>query len=166
MSSPSVMKPFPTWVRNIQACSTGTVESVESTVTNYPESTKSIHEYVRLSVCPPVLQISPSVRGWLRLTMLDLQELQMKQSLCQWRPSKEMNLVPPIPAAVSVTCDNDSDGKTCKTSRDRVMHNMDGNLLDRQSEMAVFMLMTFGDHGPVAGLCQWLPYFWLCRTHQ
>ena len=28
----------------------------------------------------------------------------MKQSLCQWRPSKEMNLVPPIPAAVSVTC--------------------------------------------------------------
>ena len=31
------------------------------------------------------------------LTMLDLQEEQMKQSLCQCRPSKEMNLVPPIP---------------------------------------------------------------------
>merc|ERR1712179_878104 len=30
-------------------------------------------------------------------TMLDLQELQMKQSLCQCLPSKEMNLVPPIP---------------------------------------------------------------------
>ena len=31
------------------------------------------------------------------LTMLDLQDEQMKQSLCQWRPSNEMNLVPPIP---------------------------------------------------------------------
>merc|ERR1719432_242140 len=30
-------------------------------------------------------------------TMLDLQDEQMKQSLCQWRPSNEMNLVPPIP---------------------------------------------------------------------
>ena len=31
------------------------------------------------------------------LTMLDLQDEQMKQSLCQWRPSNEMNRVPPIP---------------------------------------------------------------------
>ena len=30
-------------------------------------------------------------------TMLDLQEEQMKQSLCQCRPSNEMNLVPPMP---------------------------------------------------------------------
>merc|ERR1719435_585705 len=29
--------------------------------------------------------------------MLDLQLEQMKQSLCQCLPSKEMNLVPPIP---------------------------------------------------------------------
>merc|ERR1719153_1092499 len=29
--------------------------------------------------------------------MLDLQDEQMKQSLCQWRPSNEMNRVPPIP---------------------------------------------------------------------
>ena len=36
----------------------------------------------------------------LMLTMLDLQEEQMKQSLCQCRPSKEMNLVPPIPEGV------------------------------------------------------------------
>jgi len=27
-----------------------------------------------------------------------LQAAQMKQSLCQWRSSNEMNLVPPIPA--------------------------------------------------------------------
>ena len=38
------------------------------------------------------------LRLWGVLTMLDLQEEQMKQSLCQCRPSKEMNLVPPIPA--------------------------------------------------------------------
>jgi hypothetical protein len=31
-----------------------------------------------------------------------LQVAQMKQSLCQWRSSKEMNLVPPIPTTVIV----------------------------------------------------------------
>ena len=30
-------------------------------------------------------------------TMLVLQLEQMKQSLCQWRPSNEINRVPPIP---------------------------------------------------------------------
>jgi len=39
---------------------------------------------------------SPSVMNPLP-TMLLLQEEQMKQSLCQWRPSKEMKRVPPIP---------------------------------------------------------------------
>ena len=39
---------------------------------------------------------SPSVMKPLP-TMLLLQLEQMKQSLCQWRPSNEMNLVPPIP---------------------------------------------------------------------
>ena len=59
---------------------------------------------VRMGFCIEVVGEEGQGAVLFCLTMLDLQELQMKQSLCQWRPSKEMNLVPPIPAAVSVTC--------------------------------------------------------------